>query len=472
MSAPGWYPDPAGAPDTLRYWDGSSWGETTVPAPPRSPFAPPAPGAAGASEDADPARRGGPPGPSPDAGEHDDRLDPDLTQPISAVREPSADRDPGSSLENEAGSEPRSEPEGEAPTAPTPTTPLPPLTPPGGAAGQPSPWAPGAASSTPSTSSTPYQPYGTPPPPPYGALGGPPTGPSGPGGPGGPLGGPGYLAPGPFGDHAYGTTPAPSSRRTSGLVIAAVVVGLVALVGAGLVGLGALVADDAEPQSVTASSAPAEGTLPDGSAPDGGESGSDPAIPGLPDDPACVAGLVPGGGGGSGLGASARRAPTSYSAGGITMPAVPGYTEAPQFAQGLPFATGVKVQSREVVPDKWVSQYSVGALSRDSFDDPQAATETVLQCLIDLGSFGTVKDRSDLGTEPITVDGADGWRLTSEITTSDDVGVDGDVVTVIVIDGEDDENLGLFLATVPIGDDTLAARVDPTIQALTADPAP
>ncbi|WP_370289047.1 DUF2510 domain-containing protein [Nocardioides sp.] len=449
MSAPGWYPDPAGAPDTLRYWDGSSWAETTMPAPPRSPFAPPAPGTDASAQGSD---------------EQDDALDPDLTQPIGAVRDafakPDADRERSLEDEDEDGAEDEAEAEAEAPTAPTPTAPLPPLTPPGGAVGQPSPWAPGAASSTPPP---PYQPYGTPPPP-YGALGSTPSAP-------GPFG-PSPFGPSPFGDPAQGTGPGKGRRRTSALVIAGAVVGLVALVGAGLVGLGALVADDAEVQGATASSAPAEGTLPDGSAPDDGESGSGPAIPGLPDDPACVAGILPGGGGGSGLGASARRAPTSYSAGGITMPAVPGYADAPQFAQGLPFATDAKVQSREVVPDKWVSQYSVGALSRDAFDDPQEATETVLQCLIDLGSFGTVEDRSDLGTEPITVDGADGWRLTSEITTSDDVGVDGDVVTVVVIDGEDDENLGLFLATVPIGDDELAARVDPTVQALTADPAP
>lgn len=35
MSAPGWYPDPAGAPGQFRYWDGSAWGETTTPDPGR-----------------------------------------------------------------------------------------------------------------------------------------------------------------------------------------------------------------------------------------------------------------------------------------------------------------------------------------------------------------------------------------------------------------------------------------------------
>lgn len=48
MSMAGWYPDPGGAPDRYRYWDGTTWSEVTVadprePAPSRSaPAVPPA----------------------------------------------------------------------------------------------------------------------------------------------------------------------------------------------------------------------------------------------------------------------------------------------------------------------------------------------------------------------------------------------------------------------------------------------
>lgn len=42
MSAPGWYPDPSGAPNQYRYWDGTQWSAQTMPAggPPNTTGAP------------------------------------------------------------------------------------------------------------------------------------------------------------------------------------------------------------------------------------------------------------------------------------------------------------------------------------------------------------------------------------------------------------------------------------------------
>lgn len=46
MTQAGWYPDPAGQPQTYRYWDGASWSQETTGdpyAPPPAPSGPPAP---------------------------------------------------------------------------------------------------------------------------------------------------------------------------------------------------------------------------------------------------------------------------------------------------------------------------------------------------------------------------------------------------------------------------------------------
>jgi hypothetical protein len=40
MSAPGWYPDPGGAPGQFRYWDGTTWSPTTSPTPGTPPTEP------------------------------------------------------------------------------------------------------------------------------------------------------------------------------------------------------------------------------------------------------------------------------------------------------------------------------------------------------------------------------------------------------------------------------------------------
>ncbi|MGJ3508674.1 DUF2510 domain-containing protein [Enemella sp. A6] len=47
MSAPGWFPDPAGTPGRFRYWDGKTWSQVTTDNPAGTPPPPPSGGAGG-----------------------------------------------------------------------------------------------------------------------------------------------------------------------------------------------------------------------------------------------------------------------------------------------------------------------------------------------------------------------------------------------------------------------------------------
>lgn len=80
MTSAGWYPDPAGQPQTYRYWDGSSWSQVTTtnpydaapgavpPPPPQQPQQPPTPPTAAPPPSQQPTGQPGyPPAPPPAA---------------------------------------------------------------------------------------------------------------------------------------------------------------------------------------------------------------------------------------------------------------------------------------------------------------------------------------------------------------------------------------------------------------------
>ena len=65
MTNAGWYPDPAGAPDTFRYWDGQAWSQmtTTQPSGSAAPGDPAAPAAPAGPPPAEPTMTAPPPPP-------------------------------------------------------------------------------------------------------------------------------------------------------------------------------------------------------------------------------------------------------------------------------------------------------------------------------------------------------------------------------------------------------------------------
>lgn len=66
MASPGWYPDPAGNPDLLRYWDGVAWTDEVAPL--GSSASPPAPSSAVDDQPSAPSLAPVPPPPAPVTG--------------------------------------------------------------------------------------------------------------------------------------------------------------------------------------------------------------------------------------------------------------------------------------------------------------------------------------------------------------------------------------------------------------------
>lgn len=353
MTNAGWYPDPAGAPDTFRYWDGQAWSQMTT--------SQPSGGAAAAT-------------PTP------------------------------------------------APATPPPATP-PPATPPTALPPSQEPY------------QQPYQPqYQQQPQPTWN-----PTPP-----PGGGTGGPGGT----------GGTGGGSTGKTVGIVVAAVLV--LALLGVGgFFGIRALSGDD------------------DG---DGGDKKADDptsqATDGPTDEPTdeTSSTVRPSGIQCTGGKPEPTTAPdpkaTTLTGGGLTIPKLDGYTTDVRQSPAHTYADGFISQYVEVVPQKWIGLYGVGAIPRaNGFEGIDTTAEIIMQCLTTNDQiYKGFKDRKDLKNEEITVDGKPAHRITSELRVDDStLPIEGDVTTVIIVDTGDPASYGVFVGVAPIGDTARIAQEEQVI---------
>lgn len=340
MTQAGWYPDPAGQPQTYRYWDGTSWSQETT----GNPYAPP---------------------------------------PVP----------------------PRSTP---PPPSPPPTAPPNPL---------PTPGAPGYGQ-------VPHQPQ----PLPYGGF--PPA-------------------------------PQPGGPRT-GLVIALVVGAVLLLAGlsvAGFVGYRALSDDDDDTDASddgTSAVDTTDATDDTPTAPSTGPSDTTDSTTGptAPTPQQCTGGQPE-------PSSPPPSDATQVSGGGLTIPVSRGYVPEPLYSPAFAFADDFIATQKEIATGdsyNWVSVYGVGGLHRaNGFDDPAQAAEVVMACMSQSQElYQGFSGRADLDSGEITVDGSEGFQLTSELRVDDpDIPVDGDVAQVIVVDTGDPETFGLYISVVPIGNDKL-----------------
>lgn len=160
---------------------------------------------------------------------------------------------------------------------------------------------------------------------------------------------------------------------------------------------------------------------------------------------------------------------TTLTGGGLTIPVLSGYTVEPRSAAAHSFADSVQVQYKEVIPDKWISEYAVGGLAKaNDFTSPEQAAEIVMQCLTASNQFYEgFTGRKDLKREEVTVDGKSGYRITAELRVSDpEVTYGGDETTVIVVDTGDADSYGMFLGVVPIGESSYEDQLESTISGI------
>jgi hypothetical protein len=261
-------------------------------------------------------------------------------------------------------------------------------------------------------------------------------------------------------------------RRSRGVLVAAVVAGVVvlallALVARNfLVGVWPITVDPAPPPTVIADdSSP---TTPPSPTPS-----PTPSAPSLSPSPSLSprspSALAP-----CPLGLPNLRAPHPVDGrvygGNLSFPAEPSYRPAIEEPR-MTFAYDVVQQQLPVNAEPaWIAQLAVGALRAESgfVHDSQTTAESVLQCLMAGSMYDSYQPvRIDRRSEVTMVSGRQGWLIEADVSvTAPGLPFPGDrVVVVVVPDGTD---WGFFFGAAPIGDVGLNQVLDRTVATLQA----
>lgn len=131
------------------------------------------------------------------------------------------------------------------------------------------------------------------------------------------------------------------------------------------------------------------------------------------------------------------------------------------------FTHDVSVEYREIVAGEWNSDLAVGALAvADGFDEPARAATMVTQCMATSQYYLTVTGTKRVSGAKVTLDGRPGYKLVTDVLVATPPNVQGDRVTVIVIDTGDPESLSFFLSAATITDEQNLAEVAETEKTL------
>lgn len=132
------------------------------------------------------------------------------------------------------------------------------------------------------------------------------------------------------------------------------------------------------------------------------------------------------------------------------------------------WAYDVGEQMKMAESPNWYANLAVGALfTGDGFDEPRRAAELVMQCVITSGLYPYFTGRVPVWSKAVTVDGRRAWSIRAEIRVKDPtLKTKGDLVEVIVVDTGSPESLSMFIGAVDIGNTSLRATMDSTIENL------
>lgn len=156
--------------------------------------------------------------------------------------------------------------------------------------------------------------------------------------------------------------------------------------------------------------------------------------------------------------------------GKLSFAPVSSYSE-PETAYAVSWWYDAQRQRQQTEPT-WESWFGVGQIARaGAFATPRDASVHSLECIIRPELFSGFASRTDVSSAAVTIGGKRGWRLSSEIRVNDPgLSVEGDVVTIVVIDDGRADFLSAFISVVPIGDaerGPIAAKVE---KSLAVDP--
>lgn len=132
----------------------------------------------------------------------------------------------------------------------------------------------------------------------------------------------------------------------------------------------------------------------------------------------------------------------------------------------MAFTHDVSAETR-TIQFGWNSNLAVGALSvADGFEEPAASATMMLQCLASSDYYRTYTGTKQISSEKVTIDGKPGHKIVADVHVSSPGNVEGDRVTVIVVDTGDPESLSFFASAATIVNEQNLAEVADTEKTL------